>query len=208
LSTVLRTIDVVPARLPKQGQHILGKASPDECVAIAQDMHISKVEKLNWDLVAKPWRKSGFQLIGRVSGTIEQPCVVTLAPVIETIDEAIDLRFLPAEQPRKQPEQTKAEPRLNDIAFNDIRMNISADEDEPETWTGDTVDVMSFVIEHLALGINPYPRAEGADAAGSQVDVQNDVNLGVDSPNKSPEPEAEPSALARALLKWGEKRRD
>jgi Large ribosomal RNA subunit accumulation protein YceD len=192
----VRILDVQPSRLPKQGQHIIGEATDIECQIIAKDLRISALTKLRWDLVAKPWRKSGFQLVGKVTAEIEQPCVVTLAPVIEAVDETVDLRFLPGEHARTRKEQpTKNAPRLNDIAINDIQMDISADEDEPETWEGDTVDVMGFVIEHLALGINPYPRADG-------------VGIHDDSPNDVAQPGAETSALARALLKWGEKRRD
>jgi hypothetical protein len=61
-------------------------------------------------------------------------------------------------------------------------------EDEPETYAGDTFDAMPFVIEHLALGLNPYPRADGA--AFTEIST---------APKET-------SALNRALEAWSNKK--
>ncbi len=33
----------------------------------------------------------------------------------------------------------------------------------PEPWSGNVIDVGEAVAEHLALALDPYPRATGAD---------------------------------------------
>jgi len=39
---------------------------------------------------------------------------------------------------------------------------ISLEDDIPDTYQGDKVELGVLVLEHLALGLNPYPQAEGA----------------------------------------------
>jgi len=39
---------------------------------------------------------------------------------------------------------------------------ISLEDDIPDTYQGDKIELGVLVLEHLALGLNPYPQAEGA----------------------------------------------
>ena len=168
-----------PSKLAKKGERFIGHAEGQSLADIAAQLKIMRVEKLSWELVAKPWGKKGFRLDGKVSGTVAQACIVTLAPVIEQIEEVIDLRFIPEDSAREKPRKDNFE---EDVNFD------ATPEDEPEIYTGDQFDAMPLVIEHLALGLDPYPRAPGA--AFAETDA----------------PPEEPSALTRALAAWSVKK--
>ncbi len=156
-----------------------GGAGEQTLVNIAVQLKILRVDHLSWELVAKPWGKKGFRLDGVVKGAVAQACIVTLAPVEEIIEEVVDLRFVPEENLKDKPRKTGFE---DDINFD------ATPEDEPEPYTGDQFDAMPYVIEHLALGLNPYPRASGAAFVEIETAPQ------------------ETSALTRALEAWTNKK--
>ena len=173
-------LNFTPSKLPKKGERLIGVAEAGFLLDVAAQLRIMRVDTLSWELIAKPWGKAGFRLDGKVKGTVAQACVVTLTPVIQHIEELVDLRFVPEEtlkdRPRKQ---------------NDFEEDINFDampEDEPETYGGDSFDAMPFVIEHLALGLDPYPRALDATFVEPE------------------EIKEEPSALTRALAAWALKK--
>ena len=169
----------IPSKLPKRGERFIGEGQSAFLSAVAFQLKIMSVNSLTWDLVAKPWGKKGFRLDGSVKGVVAQACIVTLAPVTERIEEIIDLRFVPADSLNGKPPQHGFE---EDINFD------ATPEDEPESYEGDSFDAMPFVIEHLALGLNPYPRA--ADAVFTEMDMKAE----------------ETSALTRALEAWAAKK--
>ena len=172
-------LSFVPSKLPKKGERFSGLADGETLAEIAAQLKILRINSLSWELLAKPWGKKGFRLDGKVTGTVAQACVVTLEAVVEQIEEIIDLRFLPEAAATDRPRKDNPE---EDVNFD------ATPEDEPETYTGDYFDALPIVIEHLALGLDPYPRAPGA--AFAETDAL---------------PE-EPSALTRALEAWSTKK--
>ena len=168
-----------PSKLAKKGQRIFGSAEPDFLAEIAAQLNILRVDSFSWQLTAKPWGKKGFRLDGVVKGEVAQACIVTLAPVPEHIEEIVDLRFVPDDSLNDRPRNANFEEDINFEAMP---------EDEPETYAGDSFDAMPFVIEHLALGLNPYPRKDGAE---------------FEDTNTAP---LETSALNRALEAWSNKK--
>jgi hypothetical protein len=168
-----------PSKLAKKGERIKGSADASLLVEVAAQLKILRVDSLEWELVAKPWGKKGFRLDGVVKGTVAQACTITLAPVVEQIEEVLDLRFVPEETFKEKPRKPGFE---EDINFD------ASPEDEPETYAGDVFDAMPFVIEHLALGLDPYPRADGAEFVEIETAPQ------------------ETSALTRALEAWAGKK--
>src|SRR5215471_20388158 len=88
---------------------------------------------------------SGLRATGRVSATVEQTCVVTLEPVENRVDEAIDVIFVPSS--------------TGDVADQ----NAASEADEPpEVLSDGTADLGAIAAEFLLLGIDPYPRKPGA----------------------------------------------
>jgi hypothetical protein len=168
---------VHPGRMARKGHHFKGELAAPACATLASELGILAIEALSWDVHARPWRKDGLELTGTVSGRAVQACIVTLEPVAEAISEAIDLRFLPAEKAG-----TLRRPAQSEVDALDIQFDASPDE-EPDTFSGDTLDAWAAVAEHFALGLNPYPRKPGAEFSAVADD--------------GPE-----GALARALRQW------
>lgn len=168
-----------PSKLAKKGQRFIGQADAELLVEIAHQLKILRLDSFSWDLIAKPWGKKGLRLDGTINGTVAQACVITLSPIIEHIEENVDLRFAPEETLRDKPRQNSFE---EDINFE------ATPEEEAEVYSGDEIDFMPFAIEHLALGLNPYPRSNDA------VFVETEISA------------PEPSALMRALQAWSAKK--
>jgi len=92
-------------------------------------------------------RGAGLHVAGRVSATVGQLCIITLEPLVNEVEEAIDLLFMP--QPTAEREDGEVGTRGE-----------SADETEP--LIGGLVDLGALAIEFLILGLDPYPRKPGA----------------------------------------------
>lgn len=137
------------ARLPDSGRAENLKASPAECAALAKRFAIPAVDRLEAALLLRPEPGGGVMVTGTLSADVVQACVVSLEPVAQRVEEAVTLRLLP---PNEEP---------------------SDDPDGPDEIPveGDTVDLGEAIAEQLALALDPYPRAPGAelpqDAAAS-----------------------------------------
>jgi hypothetical protein len=141
------------ARLPAKGMPVTIDADEDQRQAMADAHGLLAVEKFVAELAVTSWKRSGVRVSGRVSAQIRQACIVTLEPVEERVDEAIEALFVPEGS-------RLAKPRLS----KDGEMLLDAEgDDAPETFTGDSIDVGLVAEEFFVLGINPYPRK--ADAA-------------------------------------------
>ncbi|MBS1181707.1 MAG: hypothetical protein H6Q99_1587 [Proteobacteria bacterium] len=135
-------------RVQPRGTPVAFTASPSECEAMAEALGILKVASASAEFVVSPFRKTGFKVTGEVWAEVEQACVVTLEPVPESIHEMIDLRFLP---------ESEIEP-----VDDEIEVAVDA-EDPPEPILGTTVDLGVLTTEFVAVGLDPYPRAPGAE---------------------------------------------
>jgi hypothetical protein len=92
-------------------------------------------------------------VVGQVSATVGQNCVVTLEPVSNEINETIDLVFSPS-SPELEPEPHKDDDKRSGRSKRNL--------DGPEPLLGDSVDLGALATEFLILGINPYPRKPDA----------------------------------------------
>ena len=114
--------------------------------AVARMANLRDLPRLeaNFDVTR---RGAGLHVAGRVSATVGQLCIVTLEPLVNEVEEAIDLLFMP--QPTAEREDGEVGTRGE-----------SADETEP--LIGGLVDLGALAIEFLILGLDPYPRKPGA----------------------------------------------
>ena len=90
---------------------------------------------------------AGVHVVGTVAARVGQTCVVTLEPIENQVHEAVDLRFAPlapASVPAGEPEPAKSR------------------EEQPEVLVDGTLDLGTIATEFLLLGIDPYPRKQGA----------------------------------------------
>ena len=127
-------------------------ATPEEMSQILDIIGIVSLDRLEGDIRIKPWHKTGFMLIGELRASAAQECVVTLDRVPEEVVEPFERTFIPeAEANQEEPDEHV------EVAF------ILEAEDPPDILTGHTINLLEIVAEHLALGLNPWPRAEGAE---------------------------------------------
>lgn len=139
--------------LPVSGFKINIDANKKERAALAVEADVLEFKSLKVELVLRRWRKDGVGLKGRVFAQSVQECVVTLEPVNSEFIEEIDRTFLPEGS-------RLAKPRLND----DGEMVLDFDgADTPDLYIGNTLDIWEIILEHLQLGLDPFPRAEGAE---------------------------------------------
>ncbi len=138
-------------RLGAAPSHVNFQADAAACKALAVYLKVDAVENFQVELAVTRWRKHGARIRGRVSADIEQPCVVTLAPVRTHVSEPVDARFLPASMLDRD-----ASPGP------EIVIDPMAD-DPPEPFEGREINLGPLLLEHLALGIDAYPRTPGAE---------------------------------------------
>ena len=98
----------------------------------------------------------GLRAVGRVSATVGQTCVVTLEPLVNNVEEEIDLVFAPQRPAKpKSARSSAAEQEAEDA--------VAAENwGTPEPLIGGTVDLGAIATEFLILGLDPYPRKAGA----------------------------------------------
>lgn len=139
-------------RLPQKGMPVAITASEEQRQALAVVHGLLEVERLEAKLLVAPWKRNGIRVSGNVEADVVQACVVTLEPVSDHIDEEIDSLFLPHDS------------KLGRLGFEgggEIVLNAEG-EDSPEIFEGDSIDVGALAEEFFGLGIDPYPRKEGA----------------------------------------------
>ena len=143
------SVPVAVAEVPETGRHV--ELIPDEAMrqAIAREMGLVALLRLEASFDLERRGAEGLRVEGCVVATVVQSCVVTLEPIESEIDEAVNLVFLP---PRAEPIETGG-----DAGFYPLDA-----EEPPEVLVNGAVDLGAIATEFLNLGIDPYPRKEGA----------------------------------------------
>ncbi|MCO5144740.1 MAG: DUF177 domain-containing protein [Aquamicrobium sp.] len=164
------------AQIPETGLRVEFEATADERAALAATAGLREVSRATAAFELTHAGGGKVAVAGRVTARVGQTCVVTLDPVENTIDEAVDLVFAP-----------EAEiPRLAAMIDDD------ADSDEipdpPEPIAGGLIDLGRVATDALFLGIDPYPRRPDAV---------------FESPAPAVDPEEHPFAALKALQQKG-----
>ena len=146
--------------IPDGGLHVKLEASDAVMTALAQVAGVRSLAGLKavFDLAR---RGKGVHVGGTVEADVGQTCVVTLEPIESQVREDIDLTFSP---------DVSVAAGETDGDFHSI--GHMADEAEPpEPLVDGTIDLGAVATEFLLLGIDPYPRKEGAEftAPGSDL---------------------------------------
>lgn len=116
---------------------------------IAKALDLVALDHLEADLALCGWF-DGLQIDGRWSARVTQTCGVTLEPFSSDLAGAFRLRLVPPGSPHAVVETDE-----------EIVIDLEAD-DPPDVLEGDLIDLGGYVIEHLALEIDPFPRKPDA----------------------------------------------
>jgi uncharacterized metal-binding protein YceD (DUF177 family) len=91
----------------------------------------------------------GAQINGSWTGAVVQTCGITLEPFETALHGAFQVHCVPHGSP------LIIEPE------NDVEVDLGQP-DPPDILENDSIDVAHYVVEHLALEIDPFPRKPGA----------------------------------------------
>jgi uncharacterized metal-binding protein YceD (DUF177 family) len=133
--------------IPDAGKHIELDAGPDLRAALATPVGVDAIDRVTASFDLSRQGRESIHVSGRVSATVRQTCVVSLEPLVNEIDEEVDVVFAP----------TSASSEQNAV------VEATASEQEVEPLAGNAIDLGVLATEFLILGVDPYPRK--ADAA-------------------------------------------
>lgn len=150
-STVNELIRLVEIdKVPPQGFSLTIEAEPDERTAIARRLGLLELPSLRATLtVTRLADGESFGVKGKLEAAVVQECVVSLTPIAAKVDEAVSGLFVPARQLAVGKHEEIDDP-LAEI---------------PEAISNGAIDVGELVVQHLALGLDPYPRQAGVAPA-------------------------------------------
>ncbi len=124
-------------------------ASSDDCAAIGRQLGLESMAALTAEITVSPWF-DGVEIAGSFRADVEQICGVTLEAFQQRVSGEVLVRVVPASSPHAQlPEG------------GDLELDADAP-DAPDIMVNDAIDVSGYVVEHLALELDPFPRKPGA----------------------------------------------
>jgi hypothetical protein len=116
--------------------------------AIAEALDLVRLERLEADLELSGWF-DGVRVDGRWRADIVQTCGVSLDEFATVLSGEFTVRAAPQGSPHAPPPEFEVE------------IDLDA-EDPPDVLESDAIDLGGYVVEHLALEIDPFPRKPGA----------------------------------------------
>lgn len=140
----------MPESVGEQGRSMEIEATPEECALLALRFGLNGLCSLSADLSMTP-QKNGriIHLEGSFRANVTQICVVTLGPLVSTVEGTLDLLY------DSTLEATGEE--INSFNIDDV----GDSEDSLEPLTDGHIDIGEAVSEQLALEIDPFPRKPG-----------------------------------------------
>lgn len=135
-------------RLDQIGQGLSRRlvAADGERAAIAAALDLASLDRLAADVEVKP-SGVGWRLSGRLVADVVQTCGVTLEPLPSHIEADFSVDLVESSSVEPQPREFEADLETPD---------------GPDVIDDGGVDLAAYVIEHLALEIDPWPRKPGA----------------------------------------------
>lgn len=136
------------------------EASADERAALAKRFGLVEIARLHGD-AALARSAAGIEAVGRLHADVTQSCVASGAPVTTAIDEPFALCFVPA----------------HEIGGGD-EIELGADDLDVIAHDGQAIDLGEALAQTLALALDPFPRAPGADAVLKEAGVISEEEAG------------------------------
>jgi uncharacterized metal-binding protein YceD (DUF177 family) len=99
---------------------------------------------------------------GRLVASLKQSCVVTGEPVAAHVDEPFAILFMPEPPVDAPDEEIELGEADCDVVF----------------YEGAIIDLGTSIADTLALGLDPYPRIAGADAALKEAGILGEEQAG------------------------------
>ena len=135
-----------PVRLHQVGAGLNRTLVPDAAARtrIARALDLASLDVFEADVRLEP-SAGGWSLSGRLRARLAQTCGVTLEPLPVEIDDAFSVTLAEAGQPDAD------------------EIVITLDDESPDLIEDGRVDLGQYVVEQLALRLDPFPRKPGAE---------------------------------------------
>lgn len=140
-------------------REIVITASAEECAALARRFDLIGVDRLTGDFTLRR-DAAGILAEGRVQANVTQACSITRDPIAASIDEPVALRFVTSDGAVD-----------GEIELADSELDILP-------YDGGTIDLGETAAETMALALDPFPRAPGAEAALRDAGVLSEEEAG------------------------------
>lgn len=137
------------ARVDRGGVSVKLAPDADQRKAIARQLGLVKLELLESEVYLTSWM-DGAAITGRLRARIVQTCSVTADDFEDSIDARFNLHVIPADSEHAPQDEG-----------GELGMDPDGD-DPPDVLEDQTIDVSGYVLEHLALELDPFPRKPGA----------------------------------------------
>ena len=114
---------------------------------VATALDLAELSSLTADLDLKP-AGAGWRLKGVIRADLVQTCGVTLEPLPSKVESDLSIDLIEGDEDQ------------------DLDLTVDADPDGPDgpdVVTDGGVDLAGYVVEHLALALDPWPRKPGAE---------------------------------------------
>ena len=156
---------ITPDRLggPKVTESLA--ASPEECAAVARRLGILAVDRLEAALTVKSLGAGLYRVDGSWEAEVQQACVVTLEPVADSLSGRLEAAFQADDgvAARAASGEVVVEPEGDDPA---------------EVLSDKGIDLGELVVQELAVVLDPYPRAPGAEIPPAYRPAEDDEDRG------------------------------
>jgi hypothetical protein len=149
-------VPVLVAQIPESGLHREFEADQATREAMAEIAGLRNILSAGAWFDMAPKRGGRVHVTGGVRARIGQTCVVTLDPIENEIDEAIDLIFAPSGQIAGE-----KIPQLTDLVDAPVTADAETS-DAPEPIINGVIDLGRLATDVLFLSIDPYPRKPDA----------------------------------------------
>ena len=135
-------------RLDRIGQGLTRhlEADAEARARVAKALDLADLSRLEADIEVRP-AGAGWRLSGKVTADLVQTCGITLEPLPSQANAEFSVDLV---------EASEFEPQEDDVEFD---LEIS---DGPDILEDGGIDLAAYVVEHLALSIDPWPRKPGA----------------------------------------------
>ena len=124
------------------------EAGDAERAVIARRLDLESLSSFRAGITVAPWL-DGLELSGRFDAVVEQICGVSLEPFETSVSGDIAVRIVPAGSAHAPP------PEEGDLEFD------ADSPDAPDVIADDAVDIAEYLVEHLSLELDPFPRKPG-----------------------------------------------
>jgi hypothetical protein len=127
---------------------------------VARLLGLVAIDSLTADVTVRPWM-DGAEIQASFEADITQTCSVTADDFEESAEGEFLIRVLPPGSPNAPQEE----------GVDEIELDLEAD-DPPDVLEGEEIDLAGYVVEHLSLALDPFPRKPGAEFIAPNDDAE------------------------------------